>query len=151
MAITERSRHEMVKRLEETLGEDAAITLVEHLPPVGWADVARRDDFMPIDRRFEEIDRRFDEVDRRFEEIDRRFEEIDRRFEEIDRRFDEVDRRFAEVEARLTAEFRRGLAELETRLSNELRRQMWGMIIAFVSAMIAISGVLLAAVRLALP
>ena len=151
MAVTERSRHEMVKRLEEALGEEAAMTLVEHLPPVGWGDVARRSDIAALDLRFEQIHRRFEEVDRRFEEVDRRFEEVDRRFEEVDRRFDQVDARFGDLEVRLGARFEQGLAELETRISNELRRQMWGMIVAFVSAMVAISGVLLAAVRISAP
>ena len=151
MAVTERSRHEMVKRLDQALGEEAAMTLVEHLPPVGWGDVARRSDLAAFDRRFEEIDRRFEEIDRRFEEMDRRFEEIDRRFEEIDRRFDQVDARFDDLEERLGARIGQGLAELETRISNELRRQMWGMIVAFVSAMVAVSGVLLAAVRISAP
>jgi len=151
MAVTERSRHEMVKRLEEALGEEAAMTLVEHLPPVGWGDVARRSDLAAFDPRLEQIHRRFEEVDRRFEEVDRRFDQVDARFEEVDRRFDQVDARFEDLEARLGARFEQGLAQLETRISNELRRQMWGMIVAFVSAMVAISGVLLAAVRISAP
>lgn len=44
MAIDERSRHELYRRLEETLGPEAATTLMEHLPPVGWADVATKRD-----------------------------------------------------------------------------------------------------------
>ena len=44
MAITEESRHRMYERLEEVLGRDQAATLMEHLPPVGWADVATRRD-----------------------------------------------------------------------------------------------------------
>jgi class 3 adenylate cyclase len=44
MALDERSRHELSLRLEETLGADAATTLMEHLPPVGWADVATKRD-----------------------------------------------------------------------------------------------------------
>jgi hypothetical protein len=42
MALDERSRHELYLRLEETLGPEAATTLMEHLPPVGWADVAHQ-------------------------------------------------------------------------------------------------------------
>ena len=38
MAIDERSRHELFVRLEEVLGEEHATVLMEHLPPVGWAD-----------------------------------------------------------------------------------------------------------------
>ena len=44
MAITEESRHHLFQRLEEKLGHDEAVTLMEHLPPVGWADVATRRD-----------------------------------------------------------------------------------------------------------
>lgn len=44
MAIDERSRHELYARLEEVLGPEEAATLMEHLPPVGWADVATKRD-----------------------------------------------------------------------------------------------------------
>lgn len=44
MAIDERSRHRMYERLQEVLGEEEAATLMEHLPPVGWADVATKRD-----------------------------------------------------------------------------------------------------------
>ncbi len=44
MAIDERSRHDLFTRLEEILGEEHATVLMEHLPPVGWADVATKHD-----------------------------------------------------------------------------------------------------------
>jgi len=44
MAIDERARHQLYLRLEEQLGAEAATTLMEHLPPVGWADVATKRD-----------------------------------------------------------------------------------------------------------
>lgn len=44
MAITEEDRHELYVRLEKVLGAKPATTLMEHLPPVGWADVATRRD-----------------------------------------------------------------------------------------------------------
>ena len=48
MAITEKSRHELYRRLEEILGPEQATTLMEHLPPVGWADVATKDDLRSL-------------------------------------------------------------------------------------------------------
>jgi len=44
MAIDERARHQLYLRLEEQLGAEAASTLMEHLPPTGWADVATKRD-----------------------------------------------------------------------------------------------------------
>ncbi|MEO7804783.1 MAG: hypothetical protein ABIS18_10855 [Actinomycetota bacterium] len=44
MAIDERSRHGLYLKLEQVLGSDEATTLMEHLPPVGWADVATKQD-----------------------------------------------------------------------------------------------------------
>jgi hypothetical protein len=44
MAISEESRHHLYQRLEEVLGPAPAATLMEHLPPVGWADVATKQD-----------------------------------------------------------------------------------------------------------
>jgi len=44
MALSEASRHEMHMKLEEVLGAQVANTVMEHLPPVGWADVATKHD-----------------------------------------------------------------------------------------------------------
>ena len=44
MAIDERSRHILFLKLEEVLGSEEATILMEHLPPVGWADVATKRD-----------------------------------------------------------------------------------------------------------
>ena len=44
MALDEASRHSLYIKLEEVLGTEEASTLMEHLPPVGWADVATKQD-----------------------------------------------------------------------------------------------------------
>ena len=67
MVVDERSRHELYRRLEEVLGPDAATTLIEHLPPVGWADVVTRHDLTALEQR---IDLRFDRVNERFNRVD---------------------------------------------------------------------------------
>jgi hypothetical protein len=61
MVVDERSRHELYRRLEEVLGPDAATTLIEHLPPVGWADVATRHDLAGL----EQVEERFERVEER--------------------------------------------------------------------------------------
>jgi len=55
MAIDERSRHRMYERLQEVLGEEEAATLMEHLPPVGWADVVTKRD---LDLRLEALEQK---------------------------------------------------------------------------------------------
>jgi hypothetical protein len=44
MSITDESRYHLHQRLEAVLGPQEATVLMEHLPPVGWADVATRRD-----------------------------------------------------------------------------------------------------------
>ena len=44
MTITEANRHQLHQALITALGEEEAATLMEHLPPVGWADVATKTD-----------------------------------------------------------------------------------------------------------
>ena len=51
MAIDERARHELHRKLEEVLGANEAATLMSHLPPVGWADVATKHDLALLEER----------------------------------------------------------------------------------------------------
>jgi hypothetical protein len=51
VAVTEASRYRLHQRLEEVLGPEQATTLMEHLPPVGWADVATKHDLAQLEER----------------------------------------------------------------------------------------------------
>lgn len=53
MAISERARHDLHARLEAVLGADEAATLMEHLPPTTWADVATKRDLDVLGRELE--------------------------------------------------------------------------------------------------
>jgi len=81
--MTEARRTEMHIGLRESLGPRVADSLMEHLPPNGWGDVARQSEMIL----------RFDMVQIQFEMIERRFEEIDRRFDGIDKRLDMIESR----------------------------------------------------------
>jgi len=107
MVLDERSRHQLYLRLEEVLGAEAASTLMEHLPPVGWADVATKRDLDALEER---IDLRFGALEERFgaleERVDSRFgaleERVDLRFGALEER---VDLRFGALEERIDLRF----------------------------------------------
>lgn len=64
MVITESNRHRLHQALIDALGEQEAATLMEHLPPIGWADVATKGD---LDHLRTVIDARFDTTEARFD------------------------------------------------------------------------------------
>jgi hypothetical protein len=95
VAIDERTRHEMYLGLESALGPDVADALMQHLPPVGWADVATKHD---LDVAFHGLEQR---MELRFEKLDERFEALDER---MDLRFARQDEH---IDARIHAEINR--------------------------------------------
>jgi predicted nuclease with TOPRIM domain len=48
MSVDERRRLELADAAKRMLGDDAGLTLMELLPPVGWADVATRHDVLVL-------------------------------------------------------------------------------------------------------
>jgi len=44
MTVTQGSRHQLFKKLEKVLGMDEAGTLMDLVPPMGWADLATKHD-----------------------------------------------------------------------------------------------------------
>lgn len=70
MAISEEARHDLYSALERSIGHEHATTLMEHLPPVGWADVATRRDLEMQDRKLEATEARLTAlIDRRLGEV----------------------------------------------------------------------------------
>ena len=143
MVVDDRSRHELYRRLEEVLGMEAATTLIEHLPPAGWAEVATKHDLANLEERLElrfsarfaAIDGRFDRVDERFNSLDERFNSIDERFSSIDERFKGLDWRFEGLDDRL----RGGMSELRAAFEHELRGQTTTMVFGLVSVVLTMA------------
>ncbi len=74
MTIDERSRHRLYLRLEEVLGQEEATVLMEHLPPVGWAEVATKRD---LDTLRAEIELKLEAVEGRMDaRLERRLTEL---------------------------------------------------------------------------
>lgn len=126
MAVDERSRHELYRRLDEVLGPEAATTLIEHLPPVGWADVATKHDLAGLEQR----------MDLRFGRIEDRFTALDERFTTLDERFNLMDERIKASAFELRASF-----------ANDLRSQFTTTVFGLVSVVLTMAALAFALVR----
>ena len=72
MAVSDRARNHLFNTLRDAYGEENATTMMELLPPVGWADVARQRD---VDALREYVDIRFDSLERRFDDLSNSLEQ----------------------------------------------------------------------------
>jgi len=74
--------------------EAVADTLMAHLPPAGWSDVARTSDInhlrAEINHMRADIDALRADTQERFDKVDARFDKVDARFDKVDARFDEL-------------------------------------------------------------
>ena len=158
MALTEDTRHHMFQALERQLGAEEAATLMEHLPPVGWADVATKHDLdhlatvtradianlgtvlgARIDMLATVLGARIDTHDGRFDQVDRRFDQVDRRFDEVNRRFGQMDARFDRLETGLVA-VHTSIDALHHAQSTFLRQLTLALFVALVSILVAAVG-----------
>jgi hypothetical protein len=74
MSISESDRLELHLKLRNMMGDDMADILMEHLPPSGWGDVARKSD---IDFLATLMSTKFEANESRFKAIDARFEYLE--------------------------------------------------------------------------
>lgn len=155
MSITNEDRYDLQAKANHVVGRKEGTTLMELLPPVGWADVATKRDldqlearliaqferrFVGIDHRFVGIDQRFVGIDQRFERADQQFERADDRFDRVDQQFERANDRFDRVDQTLTT----ALAEQTAAFQTELRK-MYGVLL---SAMVALATLVAAIVAL---
>jgi hypothetical protein len=107
MSVNERSRIQLAEALKRVLGPDEGVTLMELLPPVGWADVATKHDLLMqedrMDARFESLEGR---MNARFENLEVR---LDARFENLEVRFEAG---LENLENRMEARFERGFRQV---------------------------------------
>ncbi|HEX5615141.1 MAG TPA: hypothetical protein VFZ83_08295 [Acidimicrobiia bacterium] len=162
MVISERARHELFVKLEQILGREEATTLMEHLPPVGWADVATKRDLDALEER---MDLRFASVEHRIELLRAEFraelaEGQGALRHELFGAFGEFRAELAEGQGALRhelfgafGEFRAELAEghaaLRVDVADRIGDAVRTMVLAFVSSVIAATALGFGAARLA--
>lgn len=114
--VDEAARHQLYTRLAETLGEQPTSTLMSLLPPVGWADVATRDDLRSLESSLRS--------------------EMAQLRSELRGEMGELRGEMGELRGEVAAD----IAGLESRLTTALRQQLFAMI----AAMVTIAGLTLA-------
>ena len=134
MVVDERSRHELYRRLQEVLGPEAATTLIEHLPPVGWADVATKHDLAGLEQRMEF----------RFARVEERFEG---RFDAVNERFNAMDARITTATSDLRATLEHEMRLQSTSFGQEVRSQTTSMVFGLVSVVLTMAALAFALVR----
>ena len=125
MALDERAPHELFLRLEAVLGPEPAETLMELMPPVGWADVATKRDLDALEQR------------------------IDLRFEAMDHRFEAMDHKLEALKHELLATFRGELLTAITAQTNVIGAQTRTLVLANLGAVVSVAALAFGAARLA--
>jgi hypothetical protein len=64
MTVTEEARYHLHQQLDDCVGEKGANTIMELLPPVGWADVATKRD---LDQQSERLEHKIERVELRLQ------------------------------------------------------------------------------------
>ena len=101
MTISEAQRLELYLGLQKVLGDDMANTMMNHLPPSGWGDVARVSDFNPVKMQIHGIEKQIDGVERRMDGFDRRLDGFEQRIDVLDQRLDGLERRIDLLDRRM--------------------------------------------------
>ena len=120
MATDERARHQLYQRLEQTPGPEPATTLMEHLPPTGWAQVATKADVRT------EIGLVRSELVALEDRINLRFAQVDDRFGTSEQHLDE---RLQTLEYKLLAAFR---GEMNAAITAQTRSFIMAMTTLFI-------------------
>jgi hypothetical protein len=127
MPVDERRRSQLYEGLAAAVGEEAAVTMFELLPPPS-TDLATAADLARLEA----------QVDARFEQVDARFAQVDARFDQLEDRFD---RKLDALRDELVAVFR---GELVTAVAGQTR----AMLVAVVTTTAAVGGLALALAQL---
>jgi hypothetical protein len=135
MSVDERNRLQLAEAAQRVLGTDEGITLMELLPPVGWADVATKHDLLSLEGR----------MDARFERLEGRFEGLEVR---ADARFERLEGRFERLDGRMTSGFETLEYKFLGAMERELRSFTWKLFAIYAATITAMIGALVAVTKL---
>ena len=105
VAATQAQRAALYASLVDSMGEEAADTLMDQLPPSGWDQMATKEDLAGVELRLKAV---FTEA---MAEINVKFAETDVKFAEADVKLAESHSKLIESQAALRVEMHEGFAE----------------------------------------
>ncbi len=94
MTVSETNRLDMLVGLRMYLGDSVANTLIEHLPPGGWQDVARTADTDRLQRDFDRLHDDFTQLRNEFQGIRQEFQGLRQEFQNLRDEFQKLSDRY---------------------------------------------------------
>jgi FtsZ-binding cell division protein ZapB len=94
MTVSETNRLDMLVGLRMYLGDSVANTLIEHLPPGGWQDVARTADTDRLQRDFDRLHDDFTQLRNEFQGIRQEFQGLRQEFQNLREEFQKLSDRY---------------------------------------------------------
>ncbi len=100
MTVSETNRLDMLVGLRMYLGDSVANTLIEHLPPGGWQDVARTADTDRLQRDFDRLHDDFAQLRNEFQGIRQEFQGLRQEFQGLRQEFQNLREEFQKLSDR---------------------------------------------------
>jgi FtsZ-binding cell division protein ZapB len=94
MTVSETNRLDMLVGLRMYLGDSVANTLIEHLPPGGWQDVARTADTDRLQRDVNRLHDDFTQLRNEFQGIRQEFQGLRQEFQNLREEFQKLSDRY---------------------------------------------------------
>lgn len=140
MAINEETRYRLHQKLSEVLGDEEAVVLMEHLPPVGWAEVATKSDLDGTRVALRsDIERLGIEVRSELKfELQEVRSELKAEMQELR---NDIGRQMGE----LRTDMGRQMGELRFTISAELRAQSWRMVTVMAGSVVSMAALVVTA------
>ena len=153
MAVSERSRHELQRRLEEVLGYEHAVVLMDHLPmgePATKADLDAVEQRLGL--RIDRLELRIDGLDTRIDGLKRNIGELNTGMGALEARLNErIDLKTESAKNELRALMHEGFGAVHEQfglLRTDMAAQTRVYFFSTVGALISVAAVMVAALQL---
>lgn len=135
MAATQAQRAALYTSLVESMGEEAADTLMDQLPPSGWDQMATKEDLAGVELRLQAV------FAAAVAEINTKFAEMNTKFAEANGKLVETNARITEINAELRVAMHEGFAEAAKERAEIVKsqaRQLYVIVATIAAATISI-------------